>query len=179
MQHILLQKPNRFVQWIKLYRLYLEAFPAAERKPFWMIMKMYRRGTTDIWCVMREGSFVGLAITINSKELILLDYFAVEKACRGNGIGTGALQELQRIYGDRGLFMEIESTLEDAPNLEQREKRKCFYLACGMEELHTTAKLFGVNMELLGSRCKLNYDQYKAFYRDNYNSWAADHIEEV
>ena len=79
-------------------------------------------------------------------------------------------------YGDKGFFLEIESTLEDAPNKNQRLRRKAFYLSCGLRELHTTAKLYGVNMELLGVRCQLNYDQYKAFYRDNYNQWAADHI---
>lgn len=43
--------------------------------------------------------------------------------------------------------------------------------------MNVTVKLFGVRMELLGSGCGLDFDGYKAFYRENYNQWAADHIE--
>ena len=178
MGQILLKKPNRAVQWLELYRLYMEAFPAEERKPVWMILKMYRKGKTDIWCVENNGEFSGLAITINSDDLILLDYFAVKKPLRGAGVGFAALKEVICFYEGKGLFLEIESTFENASNQVQREKRKQFYLSAGLKELHVTAKLFGVNMELLGIGCQMNYDSYQAFYRDNYNEWAAEHISE-
>lgn len=172
-----LKKPKGIAQWGALYRLYRSAFPTAERKPFGVIVSMYRKGKSDVWCVVRDGKFAGLAMTINGGSVILLDYFAIQSNSRGQGIGSAALRELLRIYGDKGLFVEIESTREIVPNQVQRERRKQFYLSAGLVELNVTAKLFGVNMELLGSRCRLTYDQYKAFYRDNYNSWAADHIE--
>ena len=171
-----MKKPEGISDWLRLYRLYLSAFPREERKPFTMIRRMYRKGTTDVWCLKREDEFVGLGITINGPDLILLDYFAIGKKMRQQGVGSAALPVIVDYYGDKGFFLEIESTLEDAPNKNQRLRRKAFYLSCGLRELHTTAKLFGVNMELLGVRCQLNYDQYKAFYRDNYNQWAADHI---
>ncbi len=179
MQSISLTKPMTFIHWKKLRRLYLQAFPAAERKPMWMILKKYRKGVTDIWCIEQDDLFSGLAITINSKDVVLLDYFAVEKNCRGKGIGRAALQAIGKAYEGRGLFLEIESTLGQAENQAQREKRKHFYLSSGLQEFHTTAKLFGVDMELLGVGCHLDYAQYKAFYRDNYSAWAAEHIEEV
>jgi hypothetical protein len=34
-------------------------------------------------------------------------------------------------------------------------------------------------MELLGIRCHLNFEEYRAFYRDYYSPWAARHIREV
>lgn len=169
-------RPAGHELWLKLYRLYLSAFPAAERKPWAMIRKMYRTGKTDIWCLMKAGHFVGLAITINGPDTILLDYFAIEKRHRGQGVGTAALQAIMARYADKGFFLEIESTGESAPNQPQRLRRKKFYLSCGLQEMHTTAVLFGVKMELLGVGCHLDYAQYKAFYRDNYNQWAADHI---
>lgn len=174
--NVTLNPPKGFADWFKLYRLYFAAFPAAERKPFGMIISMFRKGKSDIWCLERDGAFLGLAITINSPELILLDYLAVEKRSRGAGVGTQALQLLQEVYHGKGFFLEIESTFENAPNQVQRQKRKQFYLSCGLQEMHVLVKLFGVNMELLGNGCLLDYAQYKAFYRDNYNEWAADHI---
>lgn len=174
--NIELRKPKGHKNWLQLYLVYLGAFPAAERKPWGMIRKMYRRGKTDIWCLMRGNSFVGLAITINGADVILLDYFAVKKSCRGQGVGTAALKAILACYAGKGFFLEIENTMEEAPNQAQRLRRKKFYLTCGLQEMHTTAVLFGVKMELLGVGCHLDYPQYKAFYRDNYNTWAADHI---
>ena len=178
MQQISMNKPRTVTQWLELYRLYMEAFPAEERKPTWMILKMYQKGKTDIWCLEKEGRFLGLGITINGDDMILLDYFAVKKKHRGIGIGSAALKTLIRHYTGKGFFLEIESTLENAPNQLQREKRKRFYLAAGLKELHVTAKLFGVNMELLGVDCQLTYSAYKNFYRENYSEWAANHISE-
>lgn len=179
MNEITLSRPGGLAQWLGLYRLYMSAFPAAERKPFAMIVKMYRKGVSDIWCISRNGEFAGLAITINSPELILIDYLAVRSRCRGQGIGSAALKALRRTYAGKGVFLEIESTYDDAPNKAERERRKRFYLGCGMEELNVMVWLFGVKMELLGWDCRIDYDAYHAFYRDNYNAWAAEHIQKA
>ena len=173
---IKLRKPKNHLDWLRLYGLYRSAFPAAERKPFGIIAKMYRRGRSDVWCLEAEGRFAGLATTVNGGELVLLDYFAVKKRQRGKGIGSAAMARMQRIYADKGFFVEIESTWEDAPNLAQRQKRKRFYEAAGMEAMEVQADVFGVKMELLGSRCRLDFDRYRAFYHDHYSPWAAQHI---
>ncbi len=176
MDTISLVTPGGLADWVNLYLLYLQAFPASERKPWSMIRRMYRKGRTDIWCLLRGGKFVGLAITINGPDVILLDYFAVCKSCRGQGVGTAALKAILSKYRGKGFFLEIESTFEPVKDQSIRLRRKKFYLSCGLQEMHTTAVLFGVKMELLGAGCHLDYEQYKAFYRDNYNSWSADHI---
>lgn len=174
-----LKNPKGPADWLRLYRLYREAFPDAERKPFGIIVNMHRQGKTDLWCLKTDNRFAGMAATINGDALVLLDYFAVERHLRGQGIGTAAMAALQEQYRDRGLFVEIESTRQPAPNQTEREKRKQFYRFSGMEELDTEADVFGVPMELLGSRCKLDFEGYRAFYRDNYGPWAAEHIRPV
>lgn len=173
---IILRKPQNKLDWLRLYRLYLQAFPSSERKPFSRITGMYREGKADVWCVEADRRFAGLATTVNGGDLILLDYFAVAKRWRGKGIGSGAMARMQQIYADKGFFAEIESTREDAPNLAQRQKRKRFYEEAGMEAMEVYADVFGVQMELLGSRCRLDFDGYRAFYRDHYSPWAASHI---
>ena len=55
-----LKRPQGIGRWLQIYQLYMEAFPASERKPFGMIRRMYRKGTTDIWCLERSGSFAGM-----------------------------------------------------------------------------------------------------------------------
>ena len=176
---IVLQKPQGMHDWLRLQRLYVNAFPRAERKPFGIIRRMFREGKADVWCVLSDGRFMGLATTVNGDDLILIDYFAITKKCRGQGLGKAAMECLLELYRDKGIFLEIESP--DRPGLDQalRKKRKEFYLSCGFEELGVRAKVFGVYMELLGIRCRMDFAGYRAFYRDHYSGWAADHLEEV
>ena len=179
MSGVILKKPKGPADWLRLYRLYREAFPASERKPFGIIVKMHRQGNTDVWSVERDGRFAGLAATVNGDGLVLLDYFAVERHLRGQGVGTAAMAALQSQYRDRGLFVEIERTRTPSQNQSERLRRKQFYLTAGMAELGTEANVFGVDMELLGSRCRLDFEGYRAFYRDNYGPWAAERITPV
>ena len=169
--------PKGLRQWAEIYTLYQKAFPASEKKPFSIIRKMHKKGTTDIWRFTRNGKFAGLIITINGREHILLDYLAVDESQRGTGIGTEILQLMRTHYAGKGVFLEIESVYEECDNKAQRIRRKHFYEKCGMESMEVFAWLFGVKMELMGFGCKLSYQEYHDFYRDNYGQWAADHIQ--
>ena len=176
---IVLQKPQGMHDWLRLQRLYVNAFPSAERKPFSRIRQMFREGKADVWCILSGDDFVGLATTVNGDDLILIDYFAITKKRRGQGLGKAAMECLLELYRDKGVFLEIESP--DRPGLDQaqRKKRKEFYCGCGFTDLGVKARVFGVPMELLGIGCQMDFDGYKTFYRDHYSGWAADHLEEV
>jgi len=176
---LLIIKPNKISDWFRIYRLYLKAFPKYERKPFSVIYNMYKKGKSDVWYCTADGSFAGLGITINGPDTILLDYFAVEGARRGEGIGSALLTRFMEMYADKGFFLEIESTFVAAENSGERKKRKSFYLHNGLEEMGTEAYLFGTRMELLGKGCRLDFDEYRSFYRDNYGQWAADNIKPI
>ena len=171
-------KPCKPSHWLTLYRLYMEAFPASERKPIFMILKTCRAGKADIWCAVEKGRVVGLALTVTSDKVVLLDYLAVVKSCRGGGIGAFILEQLQKLYPGKGLF-EIESTYADCPDHDLRLRRKGFYLRNGFVPMRVMVNLFDVEMELLGIGCCLTYQQYHTFYHDNYSPWAAEHITEA
>ena len=132
-----------------------------------------------MWRFTRNGKFAGLIITINGENHVLLDYLAVDKAQRGTGIGTEILQLMRQQYFGKGVFLEIESVYEDCDNQQERLRRKHFYEKCGMTSMEVFVWLFGVKMELMGFDCFLSYEEYHTFYRDNYNQWAADHIQKA
>lgn len=168
--------PRGFKQWAEVYLLYQKAFPRSEKKPFHMIRSVHRQGRCDVWRFERGGRFAGIIITINGEKHILLDYLAVDDKQRGTGIGTEILGLMKKHYAGKGVFLEIESVYEDCENKAQRIRRKHFYEKCGMESMGVFVMLFGVKMELMSFGCKLSFEEYYAFYRDNYNQWAADHI---
>ena len=171
-------KAKSLLQWIRIYRLYQAAFPDSEKKPFSMIVSMYKKGKSDVWYCEKAGRFAGLAITINGIDKILIDYLAVNEKRRGQGLGSDILQEMRQTYADKGVFLEIEVVDASAGNFEERKRRKQIYLANGMKEMNVFVELFGVDMELLGYECTLTFEEYREFYRTNYNEWAASHIKE-
>ena len=99
---------------------------------------------------------------------MLLDYFAIEENQRGKGLGSESLGTLQKYYEGRKFFLEIESVYEKCENLEERKRRKQFYLQNGMTELKIMVNLFGTNMEVLGYRCKLDFKTYHSVYEYSY-----------
>ena len=173
---IQLTKTKGLLQWLRIFKLYRAAFPRSERKPFSMIYKMSCAGKTDTWYCTDNGRFVGLAITINGPESILLDYFAIAEDCRNGGYGSGILQALIAQYAPMPIFGEIENVVDKGEDLELRKRRKAFYLRNGLKEMKVMVYLFGVKMELLTTGDPITFEEYRNFYRDNYNQWAADHI---
>lgn len=172
-----IKRPSGVLEWIRIYRLYQTAFPASEKKPFSMICSMQKKGKSDVWYCVESGKFAGLVITINGPDKILLDYLAVAKNRRGQGIGSKILKKMREQYQGKGVFLEIEIVDETADNYEERKRRKQFYLSNGMKPMNVFVELFGVDMELLGYDCTLTFDEYHDFYLDNYNAWAADHVK--
>ena len=172
------RKPKSIFEYIKLFSLYQSAFPVSEKKPVSMILKMQKLGKTDIWYFEENGKFLGLAITINSEKTILIDYFAVKESERGKGNGERMLKAMISHYSGRGVFLEIEIPYDWADNYKDRLRRRSFYInRVGLIPMNTTAKLFGVDMELLGTDgCYLTYDEYRSFYLENYSRFAYDHI---
>lgn len=170
------QKISGPLNWLRVYMLYRAAFPRCERKPFSMIVKMRRRGKTDVWIYRHKNRFAGFATTINDENLILLDYLAVPEKQRGRGCGTAILSALKDAYPGCGLFVEIESPFEDVSDQVARMKRRQFYIHSGLLPVRVMASVFGVKMELMCYNCRVDFSRYHAFYRDNYSPWAAEHI---
>ncbi len=177
--NIQLKRPKTPLDWWQAYQLYNKAFPASERKPFSIILRMTRDGRSDTWRILREGKFCGFATTINSDELVMLDYLAIQKDRRGTGVGTAALKLLLEQYAGRGFFVEIEEPFSPGDDLRDRQRRRAFYRACGLEPLGVMARVFGVPMELLGRDCRLDFAGYQAFYARQYSSFAAGNLSEL
>jgi len=165
------------LQWPKVWQLYRSAFPRDERKPFRTMVKLWRAGKSDIWCILDGGEFAGFASTLNDRDVIMIDYLAVAPHLRGKRIGSQALRDLQKAYPDRGIFVEIESIYDDTPDRQDRARRKAFYAANGFEPMNVLADVFGVPMELMGWRCAFDYNRYYRFYYDNYSPAAASHLQ--
>lgn len=166
-------------EWRVLETLYEAAFPENERKPFEMIREKNRQGVTDVWVIEEAEEFSGLAVTMNGEDLVLLDYFAICEEKRGRGLGGRSLRALQEQYRGKRFFLEVESLKVAADNMEERRRRKQFYLNNGMKELGVYAKLFGVEFELLGYGGDVDFRAYFSLYDKIYGEYASRFLEEL
>ena len=79
----------------RLKKIYLEAFPKAERKPFWLMRQKAKKGVMELLALQEGKQTVGLAFTVLCEDMVLLDYFAIDRACRGQHLGSKALWLIQ------------------------------------------------------------------------------------
>ena len=165
--------------WHNISKLYKKAFPLQERKPLWLIRSTYKKHKADVWLIEEQGNFRGFSITMNSGDLVMLDYFAVAEKFRGQGYGSSCLKWLQDKYKDSRFFLEIESVYVKAKNMEQRIGRKAFYERNGMQEVGIAAKVFGVELVSMGYQCELTFEEYKKLYADCYGKLVGMNIREV
>ena len=134
----------------RLRRLYKQAFPAKERKPWALLLGLARAGKSEQLAVLDDkGQFCGLAICHFWDDIVLLDYFAVEAAARNRGLGTAVLQLLQRRYAGRRLLLEIERPGAPGYNEAICRRRREFYHRCGLLECGLCAHIYGTELLLL------------------------------
>lgn len=160
--------------------LYLRAFPPAERKPFYIIRKKQSEGSMEILSIESDaGDFLGLAITILYKDIVLLDYFAVDDSQRNNGTGSSALRLLFERYSGKHFLLEIEAPDIPSENTPERIRRKAFYLRNGMTVMPFRVNLFGIEMEILTNGAQVTFDEYHAIFTNLFSPWIASKIKQV
>lgn len=153
------------LQLTKIETLYLSAFPAQERKPFSLLVEKSQEGVVELLAIEDEkDDFLGLAITVLHKNLVLLDYFAVAPQLRGRNIGSQTLGLLRERYPSKELILEIEDPREPSPNQEERIRRESFYLRNGMVVMPYLIDLLGVRMLVLTSGSSVSFSEYHEIY---------------
>ena len=145
---------------LRLRRLYLTAFPAEERAPFWMLRHRRSRETVDFWSIYADGTWAGELYIVHDGKLSYIFYFAVDDRQRGHGIGSLTLLALRRMYPDHRICLAIEQLDPDAPNYAERVRRKRFYERCGYVDLHSKVQEGSVVYLLLGTGGAVQAKEY-------------------
>ncbi|MCI6616152.1 GNAT family N-acetyltransferase [Ruminococcus sp.] len=160
--------------------LYLTAFPKNERKPFDLILEKCNNGSIEIISIQNDNSnFLGFAIMILHDDMVLLDYFAIAPESRGQNLGSTALKMLFERYNNKRFILEIENTEIESDNLEERKRRKAFYLKNGMSVMPYKVNLIGVEMEILTRNCDVTYEEYYSTYENTFSDEYCCKIEMI
>ncbi len=170
---ILKRADRRLPEYRNIRRLYKTAFPWEERVPFGVLAGRQNREGVDFWAIyesrktqsgqgiVKAVNWVGFVYVISYEDLSYVFYFAIDDNCRGKGLGSAALRAVRKKYAGRKLFLAIERIEENAPNLEERIRRKQFYLRNGFEELHCRLREGKMVYEVLGTEGPLSPRRFR------------------
>ena len=131
----------------------VEDFPPAELKPLSAIESMLSQGRYACYGFCAGEGILAYAFFVKLGRWALLDYYAVRRDSRDQGLGSRFLGEL--ISGPLQSFDCALAEVDDPDfaaepqELAIRNRRKAFYLRNGLWETGVRASTFGVPFQLL------------------------------
>ncbi len=134
-------RPSMRMAFRDLLRIYREAIPSSERKHDDVLAEMLARDDYEFRIARLGNGVAGFAImkSFRSCNASLLEYMAVDRSQRGNGIGSLLFRHASSTDSAmaRHVLIEVEDAEEVValPEDLQRRRRKAFYHANGCREI--------------------------------------------
>ena len=125
--------------------LYVNAFPREDKFAFDAMCRFAEGGGAEFSAYLDDKTFCGFSFTLTAGKYLFVLYLATDENLRSHGYGTRALQLLAQEHPGKDFVLDIELPYEDAPNAEQRYRRRAFYERNGF---WCTGDVFGVEDNL-------------------------------
>jgi GNAT superfamily N-acetyltransferase len=125
--------------------LYTDAFPRVDKFAFDAMCRFAADGGAEFSAYLDDGEFCGFSYVLKAEKYLFVLYLAVEVAERSKGYGSRVIDRLKQENPGMDLVLDIELPYEDAPNAEQRYRRRAFYERNGF---WCTGDVFGVDDNL-------------------------------
>lgn len=113
--------------YIKVKKLYKEAFPKNERIPIFVLKFLSKKGKADFFEIYDDTKFVGIMYNVYYKDIVFVFYLAIDNQFRGQGYGSKVLDLIKERHSENRIILNIEQINEKFSNNKQRIKRKEFY----------------------------------------------------
>ena len=128
-----------------------EDFPADELKPLSSIERMLTAGVYSCYALYDGEELLAYAYLVEYKGYVLVDYFAVSKKRRGEGIGTRVISLLKELLAGKTILIECEDVAFSNDGAEEniRKRRIAFYEKAGFTLSGVKTKLFDVRYVIL------------------------------
>ena len=102
--------------WKDIKEIYNEAFPKAERKPFFTVRRSVNKGKALLLTAMENEALRGFVLVIPYKNMVMVDYLAVSSKTRSRGTGSKIMQEVCRYFPGKKIVLLIERPDDTAEN---------------------------------------------------------------
>ena len=140
--------------------IYLEAFPKAERKPFFALKHSVKAGKIKMYSAVADKEILGFVAVIPFENMVMVDYLAVNSKIRSKGTGSFIMREICEIYKDKTIVLLIEKLDDEADNKDQRIARRKFYTKNGFtsSDIFITGK--SGDMEIMNYGGRVSKEEY-------------------
>lgn len=119
------------------------------------------KGDLDILGIYHSDTLVGFFSVRRYKTIAYLGYFAIAKEHRCKDFGSRALNLLKYYYENKQIVIEIESIHEKCDNMENRIRRRNFYLKNGMISTDWYIYYDNVELEIICSDKNLRKNEFE------------------
>lgn len=130
-------------------KLYYSAFPPIERLPLWFLLWRSKDKNIMFYNIFDKELWIGFIYLIKYKDIIFVFYFAIDSNIRSKGYGGRILNKIKNEYPGNRIILYIEAIEKNADNIEQRIRRKQFYIENGFKDSGYILKLKSGKYELL------------------------------
>lgn len=153
---------SKFKREIK--EIYMASFPKEERMPFALMIMMSYLWNTQFLSFYDKETLCGLVYMATLGRQTFIMFFAVDAKLRSKGYGSSILNEIQSLYPQNKIIVSIEPCNESAENIEQRLKRKKFYIRNGYQETGYFMKLSGQEQAIIIKNGTFDKRKFMVFF---------------
>lgn len=119
---------------IILKDLYINSFPAEERRDWDLIVSPSTEGHPRLYLILADGKIAGLLTLWIFDRFAYIEHLAVDPALHGGGIGSSAIRLIAEKLDNKPIVVEIEPPTEKIP---QTIRRRDFYSRLGFVTIST------------------------------------------
>lgn len=130
-------------------RIYFDSFPKKERIPFPIMILLSKITHTDFLAFYDKNILSGFVYLSAIENITFIMFFTVDKNVRSKGYGSKILEEVQSLYPNNKIVISIERCDVEAPNLNDRIRRKKFYLKNGYIDTGYLIELSKIDQEII------------------------------
>lgn len=144
--------------------LYHSAFPKEERLPIDALIGDYQENSL-IACY-NENEFCGFYSTLTLGDITHILYLAISENQRGHGLGSAVLNLVSKHFSNNRIILDIEAEDKDAPNNDQRVRRKNFYSKNGYSESGIEYIWHGVPYKIMIKNGTITEQEFDDFWEN-------------
>lgn len=103
-----------------LEKIYLEAFPPEERRPWGSVTRPEQPGRPHLYGIIADGRLAGMVTVWVFDSFAYIEHLAVDPSLRGGGIGAQVLAAVSEEAGGLPLLVEVEHPSAESPETLRR-----------------------------------------------------------
>ena len=146
-------------------KIYIDSFPKKERMPFALMVLQTKITHTDFLAFYDKDILCGFIYMATNKNITFVMFFAVDKDIRAKGYGSKILNEIQTLYPDNKIIISIERCDVEAENIDDRIRRKKFYIKNGYIDTGYLIELSNIEQEIIIKNGEFNKEEFAEFFK--------------